>query len=82
MATKAELEAKVASLEEQVARLTTPPETVAVEEPGPLSQPSPVDRGQLYVESHPILGVTRTAHVVSQSIGDGRIGDGAEIVRS
>src|SRR3990167_4958067 len=29
--------------------------------------PSPVDRGQLYVESPPILGVTKTAHVVKQS---------------
>lgn len=48
----------------------------------PFIPPSPVDRGQLYVEWHPILGVTRTAHVVKQSIGDGRIGDGAEIVRS
>ena len=46
-----------------------------------LEPPSPVDRGQLYVESHPILGVTRKATVVSQSIGDGRDGDGAEIVR-
>ena len=44
--------------------------------------PSPVDRGQMYVESHPTLGITKTAHVVKQSIGDGRPGDGAEIVRS
>ena len=51
-------------------------------EPAPLPSPSPVDRGQMYVESHPTLGVTRTAHVVKQSIGDGRPGDGAEIVRS
>ena len=43
--------------------------------------PSPVDRGQLYVESHPILGVTKIAHVTEQSIGDGRIGDGATVVR-
>ena len=48
----------------------------------PLPSPSPVDRGQMYIESHPTLGVTKTAHVVKQSIGDGRPGDGAEIVRS
>ena len=48
----------------------------------PLPSPSPVDRGQMYVESHPILGITKSAHVVKQSIGDGRPGDGAEIVRS
>jgi len=58
----------------------------AVAEPAPkkvkkLESPSPVDRGQLYVESHPILGVTRKATVVSQSVGDGRQGDGAEIIR-
>lgn len=57
-------------------------EPVEAEEPAMLPVPSPVDRGQLYVESHPILGVTKTAHVVKQSIGDGRVGDGAEIVRS
>jgi hypothetical protein len=43
--------------------------------------PSPVDNGTLYTESHPILGVTRRATVVSQSDGDGHVGDGAEIVR-
>ena len=47
-----------------------------------LEPPSPVDRGELYIETHPILGVTRRARVVSNSIGDGRVGDGAEIVRS
>ena len=58
-------------------------EPVIAEEPPPvLEPPSPVDRGELYVESHPILGVTRRATVVSNSIGDGRVGDGAEIVRS
>ena len=55
-------------------------ETVA--EAAHLPSPSPVDRGQMYIESHPTLGVTKTAHVVKQSIGDGRPGDGAEIVRS
>ena len=49
--------------------------------PPPLESPSPVDRGQLYVESHPILGVTRKATVISQSVGDGRLGDGATVVR-
>jgi len=48
----------------------------------PLPSPSPVDRGQMYIESHPTLGITKSAHVVKQSIGDGRPGDGAEIVRS
>jgi len=53
-----------------------------VVEAASLPSPSPVDRGQMYIESHPTLGVTKTAHVVKQSIGDGRPGDGAEIVRS
>ncbi len=59
------------------------PADAAPIEAEPVSEsPSPVDRGQLYVESHPILGVTRKATVISQSVGDGRVGDGAEIVRS
>jgi len=75
MATKAELEAEVARLKTELDKaLEVPP----VPPPEP---PSPVDRGQLYVESHPILGVTRKVTVVSQSVGDGRIGDGAVHVR-
>lgn len=74
MATKAELEEQVASLEKALAK--------AENKVAPLPDPSPVNRGQLYVESHPTLGITKSAHVVRQSIGDGRIGDGAEIVRS
>lgn len=83
---------KVARLEKQVAERTgqdelrkAPPPPAApepeVSAPEP-EFPSPVDRGQLYVESHPILGVTRKATVTAQSHGDGRIGDGATIERS
>ena len=58
-------------------------EVERVEEPEvTLEPPSPVDRGQLYVESHPILGVTKTAHVTKNSVGDGRLGDGATIERN
>ena len=70
MATKAELEAENSVLQATLAKAPKP-------EP-----PSPVERGQLYVESHPTLGVLRKANVTAQSIGDGRVGDGAEIVRS
>ena len=40
-----------------------------------------VESPNLYVESHPILGVTRKVSVTSYSVGDGRVGDGATIVR-
>lgn len=73
--TKAELEAKIVRLEAALDKALEVPREV-------LAPPSPVDRGELYVESHPILGVTRRATVVtSQSVGDGRVGDGATIVR-
>lgn len=84
MATKAELEEEVESLKRSNASLrgqiTRLKEASAVVEKAPES-PSPVDRGQMYVESHPILGVISKASVTEQSHGDGRIGDGATIVR-
>ena len=91
MPTKDELERENASLVRKVARLEARPAAKVItkevirevikEVPPPLEEPSPVDRGQLYVESHPILGVTRKATITKNSIGDGRIGDGATIVR-
>ena len=93
MATKQELEDELAAKDKQVAKLekklaaASEPqvETVEVEKIVEVAAPPalpPVESGQLYVESHPTLGVLRSAHVTSQSHGDGRIGDGAEIVRS
>jgi len=79
MATKAELEAEVASLQAELKKAALAKAELEKAVPVP---PSPVDRGQLYVESHPTLGVLRSAHVRAQSVGDGRVGDGAEIVRS
>ena len=89
MPTKDELEKENASLERKIGRLekkvadAAEPAVVEVtgEEESALEPPSPVDRRQLYVESHPILGVTKKATVIEDSIGDGRIGDGATIVR-
>ena len=80
MATKAELEAEVASLQAELGKERRRADRAEAAQEIP--PPSPVDRGQMYVESHPTLGVLRTAHVTSQSNGDGRVGDGAEIVRS
>jgi len=80
MATKAELEAEVASLQVELERERRRADRAEVVQRIP--PPSPVDRGQMYVESHPTLGVLRTVRVTSQSNGDGRVGDGAEIVRS
>lgn len=95
MPTKAELEKENTSLARKVGRLedrlaaVPAPKTVTVvkevikevvKEP-PVEVPSPVDRRQLYVMSHPILGVISRATVTEDSIGDGRIGDGATIVR-
>lgn len=73
MATKAELEAQIEALQADLRKKS---------EPEALEPPSPVERGQMYVESHPTLGVLRKAHVTAQSIGDGRPGDGATVVRS
>ena len=96
MPTKAELEAEVADLGRQLenaerreanAKATVEglKEAAAAEpevpEVAPLPPPSPVDRRQMYVESHPILGITKQANIVKDSVGDGRVGDGAEIVR-
>ncbi len=64
MATKKELE--IASLQAQLD---------AVPKTAPVETPSPVDRRQAYVESHPILGVTRRAIVAEDAAGDGRVGD-------
>ena len=82
MPTKAELEAENAALERKVGRLEKKlaEETRVPEEAG-LPPPSPSDTGVLYVESHPILGVISKATMTNPSIGDGRIGDGATIVR-
>ncbi len=60
MTTKQELENEIASLQAQL---------------GAVETPSPVDRRQAYVESHPILGVTRRATVAEDAAGDGRVGD-------
>ncbi len=79
MPTKAELEAENAALARKITRLARVVDDL--HEAQKLQPPSPVDRGQLYVESHPILGVLKKATVTSQSFGDGRIGDGATIVR-
>ena len=93
MPTKDELEKANASLARKVARLEARPDApakvvtkevvreVIKEVPQPLEAPSPVDRGQLYVESHPTLGVISKATKTAESHGDGRIGDGATIVR-
>ena len=66
MPTKKELEDEIVSLQ---AQLDVVPKALPVE------TPSPVDRRQAYVESHPILGVTRRAVVAEDAAGDGRVGD-------
>lgn len=77
MPTKAELEAENAALERKVTRLAK----VVEAQHETLQPPSPSDTGVLYVHSHPILGVISKATMTRPSIGDGRVGDGATIVR-
>lgn len=79
MPTKAELEAENAALERKVTRLAKAVD--AQHEELTLQPPSPSDTGVLYVQSHPILGVISKATMTEPSIGDGRVGDGATIVR-
>ena len=62
--------------------MATKKKAVVVEEP--VVEETVVETAEapnLYVESHPILGVTRKVSVTSYSVGDGRVGDGATIVR-
>lgn len=94
MPTKEELETENASLTRKVGRLETKlaaqpvPKTVTVVKevikevaaPAAIQQPPSVS-GVMYTESHPILGVTRRTTKTADAIGDGRIGDGATIVR-
>ena len=79
MPTKAELETENASLARKVTRLEK--KLADVPQKAGLEPPSPSDTGVLYVESHPILGVISKATMTKPSVGDGRIGDGATIVR-
>lgn len=51
--------------------------TVMVESPVQPQGVSPVERRELYTESHPILGVTRKRWMPKDAAGDGRTGDGA-----
>lgn len=85
MTTKAELEEENASLQRKIKRLERKLASIPKVDEEPIQEvlesPSPVDRGQMYVESHPILGVLSTAHVARQSTGDGRLGGSAEFVR-
>ncbi len=92
MSTKQELEVQVVFLQRKVSRLenATPKmveKIVEVEKvvekmvQAPAS-PKPSVTEQRSVQSHPILGIISKEVVTENSIGDGRIGDGATIVRT
>lgn len=90
MLTKDELERDNARLQRKIERLeAAPPKVVEkvveklvekiVEVPAPLKVSVTEQRS---IQSHPILGITSETVVTENSIGDGRIGDGATIVRT